>query len=106
MKKACALLSAALLAGGLSTAALAHDEGRAGEPKMKGTISSIDHDSGKIELKTDQGPAQVYFAPNAVKNLKEGDQVALELETSKKEAKEMHHMSKKTTSTTSTYKEP
>jgi hypothetical protein len=107
MKKACALLSAAVLAGGLSTAALAHDEGRAGgEPLMKGTISSIDHDSGKIELKTDQGPAQVYFAPDAVKNLKEGDRIALGLETSKKEAKEMHHMSKKTTSSTSTYKEP
>jgi len=105
MEKACALLSAVVLAGGLSTAALAHDEGRTGEPMMKGKISSIDHNSGKIELQTDQGPAQVYFAPEAIKNLREGDQVALELETSTKEAKEMHHMSKKTTRHTSTYKE-
>jgi hypothetical protein len=104
MTKACALLSAVLLAGGLSTAALAHDEGRAGEPMMKGTISSIDHASGKIELKTDQGPAQVYFAPEEIKNFKEGDQVVLELETSKKEAKEMHHMHKRTSSS-NTHKE-
>ena len=108
MKKACALLSAALLAGGLSTAALAHDEGRADEPMMKGTISKIDHDSGKIEMKTDQGTAQVYFAPDSIKNLKEGDQVALELETSKREARETHHMSKhmskQETSSTSTKK--
>ena len=105
MKKACALLSAAVLAGGLSTAALAHDEGRAGgEPLMKGTISSIDHDSGKIELQTAQGPAQVYFAPDTVKNLKEGDQVALELETSKREARETRSMSKKEMRTTSAKK--
>jgi len=48
----------------------------------------IDHDSGKIELKTDMGTSQVYFAPQSIKNLKEGDTVALELETSKREAKE------------------
>ena len=94
MKKACALLSAALLAGGLSTAALAHDEGRADEPMMKGTIRKIDHDSGKIELKTDMGTSQVYFAPKEIKNLKEGDQVAVELETAKREAKE-HRESKR-----------
>jgi len=104
MKKACALVSAMVLAGGLSTAAFAHDEGRADEPMMKGTISQIDHDSGKIELKTDQGPVQVTFAPEQVKNFKEGDQVVLELETAKQEAKEMHHMNKRMSSTR-TYKE-
>jgi hypothetical protein len=37
MNKAYALLSAAIFAGGLATAALAHDEGRAGgEPTMRG----------------------------------------------------------------------
>ena len=104
MKKACAFLSAALLAGGLITAVLAHDEGRADEPMMRGTISKIDHASGKIDLQTDMGPAQVYFPPVSVKNLKEGDQVALELETSKREAKEKHHTSKKEMGSTSTHK--
>ena len=89
MNKAYALLSAAIFAGGLATVALAHDEGRAGgEPTMRGTITSIDHETGKIELKTDMGTSQIYFAPQSIKNLKEGDQVALELETSKREAKE------------------
>ena len=55
---------------------------------MRGTISKIDHETGKIELKTDMGTSQVYFAPQSIKNLKEGDHVALELETSKREAKE------------------
>ncbi len=50
------------------------------------------------------GPAQVYFPPVSVKNLKEGDQVALELETSKREAKEKHHTSKKEMGSTSTHK--
>ena len=98
------MLSAALLAGGLTTAAFAHDEGRAGEPMMKGTISTIDHASGKIELQTDQGPVQVYFAPDTVKNLKEGDQVALELETSKREATETRSMRKKEMRTSSAKK--
>ena len=89
MKNACAFLSAAIFAGGIATAALAHDEGRAGgEPTMRGTISTIDHETGKIELKTDMGTSQVYFAPQSIKNLKEGDQVMVELETSKREAKE------------------
>src|SRR5437867_2669564 len=72
MKKTCTLLSATLLAGGSL---------RQPSPMTKGTINKMDHDSGKIELQTDRGPAQVYFAPDTVKNLKEGDQVALELET-------------------------
>jgi len=95
MKKACAFLSVAIFAGGIATAALAHDEGRAGgEPMMRGTITAIDHNTGKIELKTDMGTSQVYFAPQAIKNLKEGDQVALELETSKREAKEQRQSQK------------
>jgi len=95
MKKACALLSAVIFAGGIATAAFAHDEGRAGgEPMMRGTISKIDHDTGRIELQTDSGTSQVYFAPQSIKNLKEGDQVAVELETSRREAKE-HRESKK-----------
>ncbi len=94
MKKIATVLSAAMLAGTLTTAALAYDEGRGDEPMMRGTITSIDHDTGKIELKTDMGTSQVYFAPQSIKNLKEGDKVAVELETSKREAKE-HRESRK-----------
>jgi Cu/Ag efflux protein CusF len=95
MKKITAILSAAVFAGGMATAALAHDEGGAGgEPTMRGTVSKIDHETGKIELKTDMGTAQVYFAPQAVKNLKEGDQVSLELETAKNHGKERRESKK------------
>jgi hypothetical protein len=81
MKKAGALLSAALLMGGLSTAALAFAEGHAGVLMTRGTISRIERDSGKVELMTEKGPAQVYFAPDLLTNLEEGDEVALELQT-------------------------
>jgi hypothetical protein len=81
MKQAYAFLSAVVLAGGLTTAALPPNAAGADEPVMRGTISSIDHTSGKIELRTDKGPSRVYLAPEALKNLKAGDQVALELKT-------------------------
>ena|SRR5215510_8615029 len=96
MKKLSAVLGAVLLAGGLTTATLAHDEGNMKEPMMRGTISKIDHSSGQIELKTNQGTSQVYFAPEAIKNLKEGDQIALELETSQHEGKEAKNLSMST----------
>ena len=81
MKNVYAFLSVTLLIGGLTTMALSHDEAGAAEPVMQGTINQIDHISGRIELTTEKGPVQVHFAPDALKNLKEGEQVALELKT-------------------------
>jgi hypothetical protein len=52
MKKSAALLSVVLFAGGLSTVTLAPSEVRADEPMTPGTISKIDHSTGKIELNT------------------------------------------------------
>ena len=81
MKKAYALLSTVLLAGGLTLGALAPTLARADEEaRMQGTITKLDQTNGRIELKTDKGPAVVYFAPEALKNLKEGDQIKLEVE--------------------------
>jgi hypothetical protein len=81
MNKAYALLSTVLLAGGLTLGALAPTLARADEEaRMQGTITKLDQTSGRIELKTDKGPAVVYFAPEALKNLKEGDQIKLEVE--------------------------
>jgi hypothetical protein len=93
MKKVSAVLTAALLAGGLTTAAFAdHNKN---EASMRGTINSIDHSTGKIELKTDKGASQLYFTPDAVKNFKEGEQVMVELETPGHEAMEKHAMAQK-----------
>jgi hypothetical protein len=81
MKKAYALLSTALLAGGLTFGALSPHAARADEEaRMQGTITKIDQASGRIELKTDKGPAVVYFAPEDLKNYKEGQAVKLEIE--------------------------
>jgi len=93
MKKVYAVLTAALLAGGLTTMAFAdHNKD---EALMHGTIHSIDHATGKVELKTDKGTAQLYFTPDSVKNFKEGEQVTVELETPEHEAMEKHAMEQK-----------
>jgi hypothetical protein len=83
MKTPYPLLSTALLAGGrtwgivLST--LLHADQ---EAKVKGTISEMDHSSGRIELTTEKGPVQIYFIPETIKDLKAGakGEVALELQ--------------------------
>jgi len=80
MKKIFALLSTTLLAGGLSTAAWAAQPGCEEVPMMRGTISSLDPTTGRIELRTEQGPVQAYFTPEALKNLKPGDPVDLGLQ--------------------------
>jgi hypothetical protein len=80
MKKLYAVLSAALLAGGLSPAAWALQPGCEEVPMMRGTITSLDPTSGRIELRTEKGPALAYFTPEALKNLKPGDPVALGLQ--------------------------
>lgn len=81
MKKAYVWLSTALLAGGLTFGALSPNAARADqEARMQGTITKIDPASGRIELKTDKGPAVVYFAPQDLKNYKEGQAVKVEVE--------------------------
>jgi|GEM_PF-4467263 len=93
MKKLSLFLAAALLVGGLGTAALAdHDQK---EASVRGTINKIDHTTGKIELKTDKGVSELYFTPDSIKNFKEGEQVVLELETPGHEARETHAMEQK-----------
>lgn len=93
MKKFSSVFAAALLVGGLSTAALAgHDQH---EAAVQGTISTIDHTTGKIELKTDKGTSALYFPPETIKNFKEGQQVVLELATPGHEAKDTHTMEQK-----------
>ena len=76
MKKPYAFLSTALLAGGLTLGTLSPSVARADEEaRMQGTITKLDPASGKMELKTDKGPAIVYFTPEALKNYKVGDAV-------------------------------
>lgn len=93
MRKLSSLLSATLLVSGLGTAAIAgHDQH---EASLQGTINSIDHTTGKIELKTDKGTSELYFPPDTIKNFKAGEQVVLELATPGHEAKEKHALGQK-----------
>ncbi len=92
MKKMSSFLTAALLVGGLTTTAIAHDRG---EASMQGTINKIDHSTGAVELKTDNGTMELNFTPDSVKNFKEGQQVVLELESMRHEAMEKHAMEQK-----------
>ena len=92
MKKMYSLFAAALLVGGLTTAAIAHDKG---EASIQGTINKVDPSTGMVELKTDNGTMELNFTPDSVKNFKEGQQVVLELETMKHESMERHAMEHK-----------
>ena len=84
MKKAGLLLSAALLVGGLTLGALSPHPARADEEdELEGTITKIDPTTGKVELKTEKGPVQVYFDADEVKEFKEGDNVEIEVELEK-----------------------
>lgn len=98
MKKATALLSAALFAGGISTAAIAAEtaghtatesgskssasmssKNFKGEHTMTGTITKIDHEEGTLTLKTPKEELLLHFPPPAIKGFNEGDQVTVEL---------------------------
>jgi len=54
--------------------------GAATEATERGTIGKIDPSSGKMEVRTARGTAEVYSPPEAVKHFKEGEAVTLELE--------------------------
>lgn len=98
MKKFTALLSAALFAGGVATAAIAadtaghaasesgtkssasmHHKNFKGEHSMTGTITKIDHEEGTLTLKTPKEELLLHFPPPAIKHFKEGDQATVEL---------------------------
>jgi len=99
-------LSIAVFASGLTTATLAADlhpkattqsaaeyeneTGETGELTMSGIISKIDLQTGKVKVETLQGTAKLYFASEseALRNLKVGDKVMVEMEIATQEARE------------------
>jgi Cu/Ag efflux protein CusF len=82
--KFASLAAATLLAAPLATGALAHDlKGAMGEHVMTGTITKIDHEKGTITLDTQAAPLALHFPPSALKDMKEGDRVAVEMSISR-----------------------
>jgi hypothetical protein len=67
------------LAVGTSAAGMKHQ----GEHSMSGTVTDIDHQTGLVSLKTGPGELQLHFPPQAIKDVKEGDQLTVHLGFSK-----------------------
>lgn len=50
-----------------------------GEHSMSGTVTDIDHQTGKLSLDTGVGELDLHFPPPALKDVKEGDQLTVHL---------------------------
>ena len=48
-------------------------------PTLFGEVVSVDHDTGRLTLRTDEGETALRFPPAAVAGVKQGDRVSLEL---------------------------
>jgi hypothetical protein len=54
-----------------------------GEHSMSGTVTAIDAQTGKLSLNTGVGELDLHFPPQALKDVKEGDQLTVYLGFSK-----------------------
>jgi hypothetical protein len=78
-----------VLAIALSVGALAMSTGAVagmkhqGEHSMSGTVTDIDPQTGKLSLNTGVGELELHFPPQALKDVKEGDQLTVHLGFSK-----------------------
>jgi len=53
------------------------------EQRMIGTVQKVDADTGWLHVKTDQATLQLYFPPQALRGLREGDRITVDLGFSK-----------------------
>jgi hypothetical protein len=53
------------------------------EHKMAGTVVGVDHVTGLVDVKTDEAPLQLIFRPQAIRDLKQGDAIVVEMAFSK-----------------------
>jgi hypothetical protein len=54
-----------------------------GEHSMTGTVTDVDPQTGKLSLDTGVGELELHFPPQALKDVKEGDQLTVYLGFSK-----------------------
>ncbi|HQT26360.1 MAG TPA: hypothetical protein PLK99_07155, partial [Burkholderiales bacterium] len=50
-----------------------------GRHKMKGSVTDVDHDSGFIKVKTEEGEMTIHFPPKSIEHLKTGDEIVVYL---------------------------
>lgn len=92
MRTATSIVTAGLLAMVLSSPALggAHKEsetkgksaesmGVMGKHAMSGTVQSVDHQQGWLELKTGVGTLRLHYPPTALKGVEVGDTITADL---------------------------
>jgi hypothetical protein len=83
MKRACYFLMIGLWIGALVVGTAAAGTKHQGDHSMSGTVTDIDHQTGLLSLKTGAGELQLHFPPQAIKDVKEGDQLTVHLGFSK-----------------------
>ena len=80
MRRTLHLLVAALAIAALSfSPVVAAGPKQLGEHSMTGTVTDIDHETGKLSLNTQVGELDLHFPPPALKDVKEGDQLTVHL---------------------------
>ena len=55
---------------------------------MSGKVDSVDHKTGWVKVKTDEGVLSVHFPPDSVKDLKEGETITVHLGFTKGDMKD------------------
>ena len=59
-----------------------------GRHGMSGKVESVDHKTGWIKVKTEEGVLTVHFPPDSLKDVKEGETITIHLGFSKGERKD------------------
>lgn len=50
-----------------------------GRHAMSGKVESVDHKTGWVKVKTDEGTLTVHFPPDSIKDLKDGETITVHL---------------------------
>jgi hypothetical protein len=80
MRRTLHLLMTALAIAALSfSPVVAAGAKHQGDHSMTGTVTDIDHETGKLSLDTQVGELDLHFPPAALKDVKEGDQLTVHL---------------------------
>ena len=58
---------------------MASDSKEMGEHHMDGTVTKINHHTGFITVKTDEGSMRLHYPPKSIKDIKDGSKLRLYL---------------------------
>lgn len=58
---------------------MASDSKEMGEHHMDGTVTKVNHRTGFITVKTDEGSMRLHYPPKSIKDVKDGNKIRLYL---------------------------